>query len=164
MHQQLPKRSTWFLTHLDSISAKDPCCAFRYTFDIRYGPSRGSVVLRGVRSCSASRSPLDVLPDDIPGVAIQLEYVVQVFSFLVLRRLRVAVCLNSIPECADARYLVSDGVVTAGGKHGTTHIGGHRRGLKRRCYPAAHLSSGQDTLMILLWLLKETGLTTSGIS
>ncbi len=62
--------------------------------------------MRVVSSRSASRSPLDVLPDDIPGVAIQLEYVVHVFSFLVLRGLRVAVCFNSIPECVEARYLV----------------------------------------------------------
>ncbi len=35
--------------------------------------------------------------------------------------------------------------------------------LERKCYPAAHLSSGQDTSMILLLLLKETELTCSGI-
>ncbi len=35
--------------------------------------------MQGIRSRSASRSPLDVLPDDIPGVAIQLEYVDKCF-------------------------------------------------------------------------------------
>ncbi len=64
--------------------------------------------MRGVRSRWVCRSPLDVLSDDIPGVAVQLEYVVQAFSLVVLRCLLVAVCFNSTPECADARYLVSD--------------------------------------------------------
>ncbi len=70
LHQQLPKRSAWLVTHLDSISAKDPCRAFRYTFDMKYRTLRGLVVVRGVRRRWVCRSPLDVLPVDIPGITI----------------------------------------------------------------------------------------------